>query len=151
MAVEVSPPGGANPKPGGRGFSTADRVERVAPDPGNREAVPEVSRQVPAAGAGRDPAGNAEQTVTEIRTVAQRVFRDLQFSVDQDSGEMVVEVVERISGELIRRIPATELLELGRTLNDLQVDRERASGGGLDSEVESGSSQPAGILISTKA
>ncbi len=43
----------------------------------------------------------------------------LQFSIQQDTGQTVVRVVDKDSGELIRQIPPQELLDLASKLEDM--------------------------------
>ncbi|EGG95290.1 Flagellin protein flaG [gamma proteobacterium IMCC1989] len=63
---------------------------------------------------------NIEQAVTEINDYVQSVQRDLHFSVDKDSGETVVRVRDKESGELIRQIPEDIFLSLAQNLKDNQ-------------------------------
>lgn len=63
--------------------------------------IAEVRRQA-------EQAASAEavtQAVADLNAYLQNEQRDLRFSVDDGSGEMVVRVVDRESGELIRQIP----------------------------------------------
>lgn len=66
-----------------------------------------------------------EPEVTELRDTAsqinesiQAVRRELHFSVDEESGRVVVKVVNAEDGETIRQIPAEELLRLARNINE---------------------------------
>lgn len=52
------------------------------------------------------------QAVAELNNFVQNEQRDLLFSVDDGSGDMVVRVVDRESGELIRQIPNQVVLDL---------------------------------------
>jgi len=63
---------------------------------------------------------NIEQAVTEINEYVQSVQRDLHFSVDEDSGQTVVRVRDKESGELIRQIPEDIFLSLAQNLKDNQ-------------------------------
>lgn len=157
MVAEVPFIGGVAPQPEGRDVRALGRVQRASPEHGHKETISSVSRPEFADRAdradrdpGRKPRQANSQTVTEIRDVAQRLFRDLQFSVDEDSGDVVVKVVDRGTGEVLRQIPSKELMELGRALSGLQADRERALEEGLDRGAGSGSPSLAGVLISTK-
>ena len=61
-----------------------------------------------------------EQAVTEINEYVQSVQRDLHFSVDEDSGQTVVRVRDKESGELIRQIPEDIFLNMAQNLKDNQ-------------------------------
>ncbi|MFT7387468.1 MAG: flagellar protein FlaG [Candidatus Endobugula sp.] len=63
---------------------------------------------------------NIEQAVTDINEYVQSVLRDLHFSVDEDSGQTVVRVRDKESGELIRQIPEDVFLSLAQNLKDNQ-------------------------------
>lgn len=59
-----------------------------------------------------------EQAVNQINQYVQTLSRDLQFSVDEDSGRTVVKVLDTETKEVIRQIPSEELLKIARHLTD---------------------------------
>jgi uncharacterized FlaG/YvyC family protein len=75
------------------------------------------------------PAVSAE-TVTELASQVQRVFRDIELNVDPQSGDVVVRVRDRESGEVVRQIPAEELLRLTRFMRELQEEQGSTMRGG---------------------
>jgi len=60
----------------------------------------------------------AEKVVEQLNNHAQSVNRDLQFSVDDDSGKTVIKVVNSNTAELVRQIPSEEVLRLSQTIRD---------------------------------
>jgi len=52
------------------------------------------------------------EAVSELNSYVQNEQRELLFNVDEGSGDMVVRVVDRESGELIRQIPNEVVLDL---------------------------------------
>jgi flagellar protein FlaG len=60
-----------------------------------------------------------EQAVARLNDYVQSLQRDIQFSVDAESRQPVVRVVERGSQELIRQIPSETALRLARSLIEL--------------------------------
>jgi len=71
----------------------------------------------------RDSAANSHQSAESLRAVAAQIEkylqshgRSLEFSVDEDSGKLVVSVRDKHTGELIRQIPNEETLRLARSL-----------------------------------
>ena len=56
--------------------------------------------------------------VTKLNDFAQHIERDLEFSVINEAGISVVNVINRHSRELIRQIPGDEAVDLARKLND---------------------------------
>ncbi|MGS2716856.1 flagellar protein FlaG [Eionea flava] len=63
---------------------------------------------------------NIQEAVTEINEYVQSVQRDLHFTVDEESGETIVRVRDKESGELIRQIPEDIFLSLAQNLKDNQ-------------------------------
>lgn len=61
-----------------------------------------------------------QEAVTEINDYVQSVQRDLHFTVDEDSGETIIRVRDKESGELIRQIPEDIFLSLAQNLKDNQ-------------------------------
>jgi uncharacterized FlaG/YvyC family protein len=56
--------------------------------------------------------------VSQLNKSVQNVRRELQFSVDEETGRVVVRVIDAVAGETIRQIPAEELLQLARHFKD---------------------------------
>lgn len=63
-------------------------------------------------------ANELQEVVDSISEFIQSVQRNLEFSVDEESGRVVVKVLARDSGELIRQIPSEEVLKLAQNLDD---------------------------------
>ncbi len=57
-----------------------------------------------------------ESAVSRISEFVQNLQRDLSFSVDQDSGRMVIKVIDSRTNEVIRQIPSEVVLRLARNL-----------------------------------
>ncbi|KSW26696.1 hypothetical protein AOX63_24135 [Pseudomonas sp. ADP] len=76
--------------------------------------MPQSAKESPAA-AGRR---NLNDAVSRLREQAQSVQRNLEFSVDEASGETVVKVVAADTGEVIRQIPSEVALRLAESLKD---------------------------------
>lgn len=62
--------------------------------------------------------------VAELNNVSQNIQRSLKFEVDEDSGETVVTVKDKYSGEVIRQIPSEEMLSLSKRLKALNENVE---------------------------
>lgn len=60
-----------------------------------------------------------QSAVKEIQDFVQSLQRNLEFSVDDSTGQVVVKVVARDSGEVIRQIPSETALELAKSLHDV--------------------------------
>ncbi|MCK8688358.1 flagellar protein FlaG [Pseudomonas umsongensis] len=59
-----------------------------------------------------------EQAVTSIRDFVQSTQRNLDFSIDDKTGTVVVKVIATESGEVIRQLPSEAALKLAQTLSD---------------------------------
>lgn len=74
-------------------------------------------QQQPAeAKASSDPT-DIQDAVSSIQQFVQTVQRNLNFSLDDSSGRVVVKVTDGASGELIRQIPSEEALRLAESLD----------------------------------
>jgi flagellar protein FlaG len=81
------------------------------------------THSAPAAASVPDAAHSPELTEEVIRAVAEQIEsylrangRNLQFSVDQETGRTVVTVRDSASGEIIRQIPDAEALRIAQSL-----------------------------------
>ncbi|NOQ76680.1 MAG: hypothetical protein GQ475_02585 [Methylococcaceae bacterium] len=63
-----------------------------------------------------EQAENLQVAVSQINDYVQNLQRNLQFTVDEESGKDVVTVIDSQSEEVIRQIPSEEALELARRL-----------------------------------
>lgn len=59
-----------------------------------------------------------EQAVTDIRKFVQAAQRNLEFSIDDSTHQVVVKVIATDSGEVIRQIPSETALKLAQSLHD---------------------------------
>ena len=69
-----------------------------------------------------EQAGNLHEAVSQINDYVQNLQRNLQFTVDEESGRDVVTVIDSQSEEVIRQIPSEEVLELSRRLAAIKDD-----------------------------
>lgn len=62
-----------------------------------------------------------EQAVKEIKqSMAASSSRDLDFSIDDDTGKTVVRVTDSNTGDVIRQIPAQELIDIAKAVGRAQ-------------------------------
>jgi len=59
-----------------------------------------------------------EQAVTDIRKFVQATQRNLDFSIDDSTHQVVVKVIATETGEVIRQIPSEMALKLAQSLHD---------------------------------
>jgi len=68
--------------------------------------------------------------VSNVEDFVQQIRRELQFSIDKESGRTVVKVINAETDEVVRQIPAEEVLSMARRLaeagNDGLLLRDKA-------------------------
>ena len=104
----------------GQGFAPAsgDNVAAIRPAANSPASATQPAVQSPA------PAPSAEEVreaADKINKVLQSlVSSNLQFSVDQDSGQTIVRVVDVETKDVIRQIPNEEALAIAKSLDKFQ-------------------------------
>jgi flagellar protein FlaG len=79
-------------------------------------------KMVEGAGAAQGPL-SAQQlgaVLEEVQAAIRPVASELNFSLDEESGRMMVRIVDRQTDEVIRQIPSEELLRISKALDKLQ-------------------------------
>lgn len=61
-----------------------------------------------------------DSAVTQLNDFVQSIQRDLKFSIDEDSGTVVVKIIDRSSGDLIRQVPQENVLKMVRDLQEFK-------------------------------
>ena len=91
-------------------ISDAEVVSKVASVPLPKTNVKESSQEV------RDAADTA---MKDIQHFISSQARSVRISKDETSGHMIVQLVDPVSGEVIRTLPSEELLRLARSFEML--------------------------------
>ncbi|MBG6288057.1 flagellar protein FlaG [Pseudomonas nitroreducens] len=81
--------------------------------PASGNSLPQSAKESPA-----NNRRSLNEAVSRLREQAQSVQRNLEFSVDDASGETVVKVVAADTGEVIRQIPSEVALKLAESLKE---------------------------------
>jgi flagellar protein FlaG len=97
------------------------------------------------------PRAREALAVVDLKTEIQRVSREIDLHVDPESDDVVVRVVDRETGELVRQIPSEELLELARNLHELREQAVSEDIPVADAVGEASTHAKEGLLIHTKA
>jgi len=93
-------------------MSTTPSVQTVKPDTVLAPAPPAAPKTV-------DKAAMREAIVIANKAM-QSLARDLEFSMDAESGEMLVRVIDRATRQVIRQIPSEEMLAIARALDRIR-------------------------------
>ncbi|KIH85939.1 Flagellin protein FlaG [Pseudomonas batumici] len=64
-----------------------------------------------------DSSDRLKQAVQDIEKFVQSIKRNLEFSIDEHSGQVVVKVIASETGEVVRQIPSEEALKLADSLS----------------------------------
>jgi flagellar protein FlaG len=78
---------------------------------GNEQSVP------PAKESSQPSNQQLEKAATSLNKHVQSLKRDLLFSVDDDTGETIIRVVDSESQKMIRTIPSDEFISMSQQLN----------------------------------
>ena len=107
-----------------RASVSAEQVRREVGEQMPRAGGQSISEPLsPTASTAPAPAQPAEPEVRDVKDAVERirnfvtdVRRELQFSVDEDSGRTIITVIDSDSGKIIRQIPPEEILEIARSV-----------------------------------
>jgi len=94
------------------GSSTADRVTPRQALPGDGNPVPPVMAPPPVTA--------VNEAVNRLNEYVQTLRRDLQFRVDKETNSVVVTVLDSQTHEVIRQIPAEEVLAVAKSIDKVQ-------------------------------
>ena len=82
-------------------------------------AVSAVSAKPPATGA----AGSREELAAAVKKINASLpasAQSLEFSIDEDSKDIVVKVIDQATREVVRQIPSKEALEIAKSLDKMR-------------------------------
>lgn len=86
-----------------------------------KQAAPvELPQQAVSAVEKKPEAAAVRQASEQINEVLRQFDRNLQFTVDEDTGIDVVKVIDTETEEVIRQFPSEEVLAIARALDKLQ-------------------------------
>lgn len=100
----------------GSGKTQAAAAPSASARPGS--TVTEVQQD--AADRAQNQRGQLDTAVANIQSYAQSVTRNLNFSIDDSTGDVVVKVIDGESGKVVRQIPSEEVLKLAARLDDMR-------------------------------
>lgn len=81
-----------------------------------RQALPENGKNAPESKPGAEL--SLTEAVEQMQDFAKSNGRDLNFSVDEDSGRTVVTVTDSVTEEVVRQIPSEEALRIAKAIED---------------------------------
>lgn len=93
-----------------------DAVSRMRATQGERSQAQ--TREAEASARKEAEPETLDEVVSGLNEMVQNLHRNLQFSVDDDSGETVIKVVDRETKEVVRQIPSEEVVRLRQRMQD---------------------------------
>lgn len=60
--------------------------------------------------------GQVEQAVREVNAGLESRSIGLQFEIDKDTDKVIVKVIDRVNGEVIRQIPNEEVIRIAKVM-----------------------------------
>ena len=103
-----------------KGFPASAGASRSRSDALRQPNAAGLGEGVPAADPLQAPSLPVETAVSSIQAFAQSIQRNLNFSLDDSSGRVVVKVTDSVFGEVIRQIPSEEALRLAESLDEVR-------------------------------
>ena len=90
-----------------------------------------------------------DQTVTQLNGALQNVQRNLEFSIDKDAGQIVINVIDKETDKIVRQIPSEEVLELARNLHKISRQASEELEEQISKRSEHSSIDTRGVLFKT--
>jgi flagellar protein FlaG len=90
------------------------------------ERAPEVSMPEKPAGMAADQGQAVNNAVKSLNDAVQNIRRELEFSVDEESGRTIIKVLDSETGDVIRESPPEELLAAAKSIKEFMESRESA-------------------------
>ncbi len=102
-----------------QGVIPVDRLSNKGTPTLVRQQQPTVAPAQPSAEDVRNPSSEElQEAVASVESFTQNIRRDLKFSLDDESGKVVVKVTDSKTGEVIRQMPSEEALRLAQRLEE---------------------------------
>ncbi len=104
----------------GRTAPAGDVSKQVVGVAENATGGEEQASQASAGASQEIPRDQVESAVSTIQEFVQSVRRNINFSLEDTSGRVVVKVTDANSGDVIRQIPSEEALQLAESLEEVR-------------------------------
>lgn len=115
----------SGPSPASAGYTGLAQQAKAAPTPTPapepvRSASLKAEQPVAPPSPTAPSAAELKQAVRELQQKTQVTSPDLQFSIDEDTGQTVIKITDARTKEVIRQIPAEEVIRLNKELDRMQ-------------------------------
>ncbi|WP_419736689.1 flagellar protein FlaG [Pseudomonas sp. COR18] len=99
--------------PASSNSSTVADKPAAAPQADTVQAAPDTD----ATNKDADSSERLKRAVQDIEKFVQSIKRNLEFSIDEHSGKVIVKVIASDTGEVVRQIPTAEAMRLADSLS----------------------------------
>ncbi|MBE2258000.1 MAG: flagellar protein FlaG [Candidatus Accumulibacter sp.] len=111
------PPAGASLQP--QGNALVSNGARATAGPGDTLPAAAALSRTPS------PAQQPDRDKLEVATQSVREFvkpinSNIEFSVNEDTGQLVVRIIDRATKEVIRQMPSEEMLSIAKALDSIK-------------------------------
>ncbi len=114
--MNIQPSGATLPPQGNPVLSSAARDIRTSV--GTAAKAPDPSSM--ALSSSRPERQEVEAAAKSVREFVQPINSNLEFSVNDDTGQLVVKIIDRATKEVIRQMPSEEMLAIAKTLDSIK-------------------------------
>jgi flagellar protein FlaG len=105
------------PPQGNLAVSNAMREPRT---PGNEKAGPAAEASQPPLRVQQPDRNAVEAAARSVRQFVEPINSNLEFSLNDDTGQLVVKIIDRTTKEVIRQMPSEEMLALAKALDSIK-------------------------------
>ena len=118
--MNIQPTGASLPPPATVAGNVANS-EPKAPRGSTTSNVNAVQLSLPTAASVTQPdRAKLEAATKSVREFVEPINNNLEFSVDHDTGQLVVKIIDRATKEVIRQVPSQEMLALAKALDSIK-------------------------------
>jgi flagellar protein FlaG len=93
-------------------------IDTVKTNNTSSQEVPDQGKELPQ----QVDKAQVQAAVSTLNNVVQSIQRDLAFNMDEESGQIVIKVIDTNNGKLVRQMPTEEALAIAVSLQNNSVD-----------------------------
>ncbi|MBN8454884.1 flagellar protein FlaG [Accumulibacter sp.] len=115
--MNIQPTGASLPTQAQPMVNLAERETRRT---GESAGVAVARAQLPAENLQPTTREQLEAATASVRSFVQPINNNIEFSVNEDTGQLVVKIIDRNTKEVIRQMPSDEMIAIARTLDSIK-------------------------------
>ena len=115
--MNIQPTGASLPTQAQPMVNLAERETRRT---GESAGVAAARAQLPAEKLQPTTREQLEAATASVRSFVQPINNNIEFSVNEDTGQLVVKIIDRNTKEVIRQMPSAEMIAIAKTLDSIK-------------------------------